>query len=117
MLKHFSFEMKCSLFAGIIFIFFFVSSIISIARSHPSETGANNGAWLSPVVESSFPEGYPTGIQNISGGNNPAMINDPPGSGDPYIGNPIPDQFKKPFSLISDKNPSRAGRGAGFVRI
>jgi hypothetical protein len=97
MLKHFSFEMKCTLFAGSIFIFFFVSSIISIARSHPSEPGSSNGARLSPVAESSF---YTAGIHNVSVGDNPAIINDPPGSGDPYIGNPKPDQFKKPFSLI-----------------
>lgn len=86
------------MFVGSIFIFFFASSIISIARSHPLQTDGRNDNYLNPIVEEGFPDGYPSWNDHGSGGYDPMMINDPPSNDAPNIGDPRPGPVQRPFT-------------------
>lgn len=90
MLKTFTYEMKCAMFAGSIFLIFFTSSIVSVARAR---TLVNDEAHSIPVDvnEELNPPGPILNNQQVFQAPNEPVIGDPPLSDDsPQIGDPNP---------------------------
>lgn len=89
MLKNFSHEMKCAMFAGSIFLIFFTSSLVSVARG---EAIAYEEAYSIPVdVNEEFypPEAMPDPVGESLAPTDPD-VSDAIQPNDPQIGDPSP---------------------------